>query len=281
MLSFLTLPPEIRSLIYHDFLVENAAAQHVASVDRGRADQLARFPCKTVPDHVFLQDRSRRCGDQGWGDYLLKLSHNPWRNGHLACEPGMAGHSGQRLPSPTSLFLTCRQVYREAATYVYNTPLMFHDWNEFKCFLSRTEGGAIPPRLTSVQIVEQLPHGDFPVGRDFIFTLACLDLSSTTIRILGPSAVTWLIHEAMARTLWHKAVAIEILDPRATEVETARPANGCPVTRRPDAAWLVAFYRYWWKRGGIRNTHVVNELNSYAALVKAAGEFGISIGDDA
>ncbi|KAK8121733.1 hypothetical protein PG984_010403 [Apiospora sp. TS-2023a] len=275
--------PEIRSYIYHDFLLNNAAAQHVASADSGRADQWARFPCEAVPDHVFLQDRSRRYGDQGWGEDLQRLRSSPWRNGHLACQPGVAGYSGERLPSPVPMFLTCRQVYREAATYVYNTPLMFHTWNEFKAFLARTEGRAIPPRLTSVQIVEQLPRGgDFPVGRDFIYTLACLDLSTTTIRILGPVCVTNLLREVMSRALWHKAVAIEIVDPLATEVVTTRPANGCPVTRRPDVAWATAFYRYWCKRGAYRNTEaVLNELSSYAALARVAGELGLNISDSA
>lgn len=181
-----------------------------------------------------------------------------------------------------SLFLTCRQIYREAATYIYNTPLMFHDWSDFKSLLSRTEGRAIPPRLTSVHIVEQLVHGDLPAGRDFVYTLACLDLSSTTISILGPVGIAWLLHVAMARALWHKAVAIEILDPRATQVETTRPANGCPVTRRPEAAWLIAFYRYLWKRGGVSKTYeVLNELNSYTALARVAGDLGLSISDSA
>ncbi|KAK7994480.1 hypothetical protein PG991_016068 [Apiospora marii] len=280
-MSFLSLPPEIRSLIYHDFLVDNASAQHVASTHNGRSGHWARFPCKSVPDHIFLQEWSQRCGDQGWGDYLGRLRYSPWRNGHLACEPGVAGHSGEILPSPTSLFLTCRQVYREAATYVYNTPLMFHDWDDFKVFLGRTEGGAIPPRLTSVQIVEQLDRGDFPAGRDFVYTLACLDLSSTTIRILGPVNVMTLLYQAMARTLWHKAVGIEVLDPRTTEVATAHPANGCPITKRPDAAWATVFYRLLSKRGGVRSTYqVLDELNSYGALVKVTGELGLSISDD-
>ncbi|KAK8022670.1 hypothetical protein PG993_013437 [Apiospora rasikravindrae] len=281
-MSFLTLPTEIRNLIYHDFLLDSAAAQHVAF--DGRTNHYARLPCQSIPDHVFLQDLSRICGDKGWGDSLGSLRTSAWRNGHLACEPRTVVHSGERLPSPTPLFLTCRQVYREAATYIYNTPLMFHDWDTFKSFLSRTEGRAIPARLTSVHIVEQLSRGDFPVGRDFIYTLACLDLSSTTIRILGPlgSYVGSLLYEAMARALWHKAVAIEIFDPRATEVETARPANGCPVVRRPDAAWVLAFNRYLSKSGGVPKTRdVLGELSSYAVLEKVAGELGLSISDDA
>ncbi|KAK8091611.1 hypothetical protein PG997_001972 [Apiospora hydei] len=278
-MSFLTLPAEIRSLIYHEFLLETAAAQHVAF--DGRTHNYARFPCQSVPDHVFLQDLSRSCGNQGWGDSVGRLSTSAWRNGHLACKPGTVSHSGERLPSPTPLFLTCRQVYREAAIYIYNTPLLFHDWDTFKAFLGRTEGAAIPPRLTSVQIVEQLCRGDFPAGRDFVYTLACLDLSSTTIRILGPVNVGWLLYQAMARALWHKSAGIEILDPRATEVATGRPANGCPVTRRPDVAWVMVFYRYLRTRGGVLKTRdVLEELSSYEMLVKVAGELGLSISDD-
>ncbi|KAK7937345.1 uncharacterized protein PG986_014213 [Apiospora aurea] len=279
-MSFLILPAEIRSLIYHEFLLDNVAAQHVAF--DGRTNNYARFPCQSVPDHVFLQDLSRSCGNQGWGDSLGRLRTSAWRNGHLACEPGTVLHSGERLPSPTALFLTCHQVHREAATYIYNTPLLFHDWDTFKAFLGRTEGAAIPARLTSVQIVEQLRQGDFPAGRDFVYTLACLNLSSTTIRILGPVNVGWLLYHVMARALWHKSAGIEILDLRATEVATGRPPNGCPVTRRPEVAWVRVFYRYLSKRGGILKTReVLEELSSYEVLVKVAGELELSISDDA
>ncbi|KAK8104341.1 uncharacterized protein PG998_011374 [Apiospora kogelbergensis] len=278
-MSFLALPAEIRRLIYREFLLDNAPAQHIGTL--GGASY-ARFPCKSVPDHVFLQDVSRSCGDISFGDYVEVLRYSAWRNGHLACDPVAISSQGERLPSPVPLFLTCRQVYMEASVYVYNTPLMLHDWDTTKSLLGRA-GGAFPIGLTSIQIIELLPLGDFPVGRDIIYTLACLDLSSTTIRILGPlnKTVVRLLHVAMATSLWHKAVALEIVEPVVTEVKTWQPANGCPVTRRPDASWLTAFHRYLYKRGGISFTRdVLDELSSYDVLEKVAGELGIDLGEN-
>ncbi|KAK6851417.1 hypothetical protein PG995_012539 [Apiospora arundinis] len=114
-MQFLSLPPEIRSLIYHQFLTENTQAQH---------------------------DLSNSYGENGWGNYLAVKRFSSWRDGHLACEPNTLCNDGERLPSPTALFLTCRQIYQEAAVYLY-TPLIFQSKETFEAFLGHTRGPSL------------------------------------------------------------------------------------------------------------------------------------------
>ncbi|KAK7957337.1 uncharacterized protein PG986_006559 [Apiospora aurea] len=140
MSSFLALPAEIRGMIYRPFLVGDAPAQHVVASGDFWGRKYNRFPCASISDHDFLQNLSRWCGKGGWGNYLTIMRFSMWRNGHLGCEPGTLFHRAKRLPSPTPLFLTCRQIYREAAVYVYDTPLIFHTWDAFRAFLARTRG---------------------------------------------------------------------------------------------------------------------------------------------
>ncbi|KAK7981344.1 hypothetical protein PG988_003582 [Apiospora saccharicola] len=96
-MPFMTLPAEIRGLIYHAFLTNNATCQHVIPSSGGFFGQYDRFPCQGVPDHEFLQNLSRCCGGRGWGDYLDTIRFTEWRGGHLGCEPGTLFHHCEEL----------------------------------------------------------------------------------------------------------------------------------------------------------------------------------------
>ncbi|KAK8079415.1 hypothetical protein PG997_007233 [Apiospora hydei] len=198
-----------------------------------------------------------------------------WRNGHLGCEPGTLFHRAKRLPSPTPLFLTCRQVYREAAVYVYDTPLIFHAWDAFRAFLARTRG-VIPAGVASVQLVDSMPDGTFLGEREFLSCLQKLDLSSVGLRALGPVSSDQA--QLLARAMWmghlSRAKTVELFSPAAGHVGTVR-FNGCPVTLRPDAAWARVLYLL--EHDG--EDEQIGELNSYAALVQAAEPLGLSIAD--
>ncbi|KAK7928340.1 hypothetical protein PG985_005338 [Apiospora marii] len=203
-MSFMTLPAELRGLIYHAFLTDNAPCQHVIPVSGGIYAHYARFPCQAIPDHEFLQNLSRCCGLSGWGDYLETMRFSEWRGGHLACEPGTLFHRSERLPSPLPLFLTCRQVYREAAVYLHGAPLIINTTDAFAAFTG-PKGWDTSLSVATVQLVVdpvRRRDGGYGVDREFVRRLVRLDLSSVRLTTLGPvdaDRARWLLQALSGR----------------------------------------------------------------------------------
>lgn len=285
-MSFMTLPAEIRGLVYHAFLTNNASCQHVIPVPRG-LNGYDRFPCQAIPDHAFLRNLSKRCGRSGWGDYLETMRFSEWRGGHLACEPGTLFHRSERLPSALPLFLTCRQVYHEAAAYLHGAPLVICTEGAFEAFVGRTVTRT-PRRVEAAQLGVEVQlvvdpirrrDGGFGIDREFVRRLARLDLSSVRLTILGPvdaDRARWLL-QTLSRGEWSEGKgSIELVSPTATRVAAVRLGNGCQATVRPDVTWARVVHMLEERGDG----EFRGSLTSYDMLVRVAGDLGLDIQSD-
>ncbi|KAK8011662.1 hypothetical protein PG990_010627 [Apiospora arundinis] len=276
-MQFLSLPPEIRSLIYHQFLTENTQAQHVSLLWKGF---YARYPCRPLPDDSFLQDLSNSYGENGWGNYLAVKRFSSWRDGHLACEPNTLCNDGERLPSPTALFLTCRQIYQEAAVYLY-TPLIFQSKETFEACLGHTRG-TIPAGLTSVTLIESkmIPWFKFnKAARRFSRRLARLgssDLSRISIKAMRshPLFAAGLLAKAMDVSTRGccREKNVEIVSASAGKAKTMKFGEGHEFTIRPDATWMRVLHRL--ESSGRKD--LLDQLVSYDMLMAFAEDLGLT-----
>ncbi|KAK8127194.1 hypothetical protein PG984_008302 [Apiospora sp. TS-2023a] len=279
-MPFMTLPAEIKGLIYHAFLTNNATSQHVIPSSGGFLGQYDRFPCQGVPDHEFLQNLSRCCGGRGWGDYLDTIRSSEWRGGHLPCEPGTLFHRCERLPSPIPLFLTCRQVYEEAAVYLRKAPLIICTADAFNAFVQRP-GWDNPARVAPIQLVldpVRRREGGFEIEREFVQRIVRVDLSSARLRILGPvdaAKARWLLERLSRGNRWSERSieTIELVSPNATAVATVRMESGSQVTIRPDVSWARVLHLLE-ERG---EEYRKGLLTSYDMLSRVAEDLGLDI----
>lgn len=288
-MSFMTLPAEIRGLIYHAFLTNYATCQHVIPRSRGIYINYDRFPCQGIPDHEFLQNLSRRCGPRGWGDYLDTMRFSEWRGGHLGCEPGALFHRREKLPSPIPLFLACRQVNKEAAVYLRNASLVICTADAFAAFNGRAGWDTLatmpPLQLVVDPVRRQEREGGYAIERDFVQRLRRLDLSSVRLMLLGPveaDKARYLLQTLSRGQQWFegrgkgKRSSIELVSPTATKVAAVRLGNGCQVTVRPDVAWARVLHLLE-ERGEEERKE---SLTSYDVLARVAGDLGLDIRSD-
>ncbi|KAK8059101.1 hypothetical protein PG996_009031 [Apiospora saccharicola] len=275
-MPFMTLPAEIRGLIYHAFLTNNATCQHVIPSSGGFFGQYDRFPCQGVPDHEFLQNLSRCCGGRGWGDYLDTIRFTEWRGGHLGCEPGTLFHHCEELPPPF-------RFYEAAAVYLRDAPLIICTADEFNAFVQRpgwdNRARAAPMQLMLDPIRRR--EGGFAIEREFLYRLVRVDLSSARLRILGPvdaAESRWLLERLSRGNRWSERCigAIELVSPTPTKVATVRMESGSHVTIRPDVAWARVLHLLE-ERG---EEYRKNLLNSYAMLSTVAEDLGLDIKSD-